>query len=73
MMSASETIKKIRMRLGLEQTEFGDEIGVSGSTVSSWECGIRVPRIKTIRRMKELADKNNIKVKIEDFLDDMYK
>ena len=69
MMSASETVKKIRFGLFLNQEEFSKAVGVSKNAISYYERGVRNPSIKTIRKMKELAEKNGIEVKVEDFLD----
>lgn len=38
-----ERIKELRKSLGLNQTEFGEKIGVQRSTVTGYETGIRVP------------------------------
>jgi predicted transcriptional regulator len=68
-MSASQTIKKIRLTLCLDQDEFAKLVGVTKSGISKYESGYRHPRMKTIRKMKQLAEENNIEVKVEDFLD----
>jgi DNA-binding XRE family transcriptional regulator len=69
MMPASVTIKNIRIHLCLGQDEFAEKIGVTKSTVCKYENGDRHPRIKIIRKIKELAEANNIHVKVEDFFD----
>lgn len=38
-----ERIKELRKFLGLNQTEFGNRIGVRQSSIASYENGIRVP------------------------------
>lgn len=69
LMSASDTIKRIRINLCLEQKDFAQKIGVTVAAISNYERGIRRPRLPIIKKLKELADENNIPVKIEDFLD----
>jgi DNA-binding XRE family transcriptional regulator len=69
MMPASTTIKNIRIHLCLNQTEFAKQIGVAKETVSRYETGERKPRLTIIRKIKELAEKNDIPVRVEDFFD----
>lgn len=38
-----ERIKAIRTNIGLNQTEFGERIGVKQTTVAGYETGLRVP------------------------------
>lgn len=38
-----DRIKEIRKRIGLNQTEFGDRIGVKQGTIAGYENGIRAP------------------------------
>lgn len=38
-------IKKLRFRMGLTQTEFGEAVGVNQSTISKWEDGAPVSRL----------------------------
>lgn len=68
-MSLAETIKKVRLKLMLDQEEFGNLIGVGRQAVSYYETGVRKPGLKTLRRLKEVARQNNIKIKFEGFLD----
>lgn len=67
MMAVSTTIKKIRIQLCLGQDEFAEKIGVTKSSVCKYEKGDRTPRISVIRKIKELAEKNDIDITIEDF------
>ena len=39
----SERIKKLRKALNLNQTEFGNRIGVKQSSVAGYETGVRIP------------------------------
>lgn len=69
MMSASETIKKIRISLLIDQDQFAKKVGISRQAISNYERGVRKPSLKNIRKMKDIADENGIEVKVEDFLD----
>ena len=68
MMSAGETIKRIRLSLCFDQQEFGKLIGVNKGSVCNYEKGVRLPRLPTIRKIMDVAKKNKIKVSVEDFL-----
>jgi DNA-binding transcriptional regulator YiaG len=67
-MTASQNIKKLRLSLGLEQSEFCKEFKVTSGTICNWECGRRKPRLIHVRKMVELAKRNKVKVSIEDFI-----
>jgi len=67
-MPAAETIRKLRLALGLHQYEFCKEVGVEPGTISNWEMGRRFPKLPFIRKMVEIAKKNKVKMKVEDFL-----
>lgn len=40
-----EYIKGLRLFLNMNQTDFGEEIGVSQGTISMWEQGVTSPTI----------------------------
>lgn len=69
MLSSSETIRRIRVNMGLNQDEFARELGITKSAVSKYESKQRSPKTNIIRKLKDLADKNNIEVKYEDFFE----
>lgn len=50
-MSIAENIKKIRLEHGLSQAELGKIAGVSDKAVSTWELGIKVPRMGAVEKM----------------------
>lgn len=68
-MSSAATIKRIRINLCMGQDDFANLIGTTKQSISNYERGLRHPRLKTIKKIKELAEKHNIEVKVEDFLD----
>lgn len=50
-MSIAENIKRIRLEHGLSQAELGKIAGVSDKAVSTWELGIKVPRMGAVEKM----------------------
>lgn len=69
MMSAGETIRRIRNHLLLSQEDFAELLGVSKSSVCNYEKGRRLPRFATMRKIKAIAEKSNLDVRIEDLFD----
>ena len=61
-MTYSEAIKKLRSKLILTQTEFGELLGVSFATVNRWEGGKFKPTIKLKRKLAPYFDKYGIEV-----------
>ena len=49
-----EEIKKLRKKLKLTQTSFGEKIGVAQSTVRCWELGLRNPSKSAVLLMEQL-------------------
>ena len=45
----NERLKQVRKALGLNQTEFGDKIGLKQSSVAAYETGRRIPIDAVIR------------------------
>ena len=56
-MNYSGDLKKLREKMLLTQSEFGQLIGVSFETVNRWENGKHVPTMKTKRKINKLAEK----------------
>ena len=50
-MSIAENIKRIRTEHGLSQAELGKIAGVSDRAVSTWELGIKTPRMGAVEKM----------------------
>ncbi len=67
-MYTKDAVKRLRHMLLMEQKEFAQILGLSASAVCNYERGIRCPAFHIIKKMKELADKNNIAISISDFL-----
>lgn len=64
-MTYSEAIKKLRHKLILTQTEFGELLDVSFATVNRWEAGKHEPTTKIKRKIVQLCKENNIKLEVE--------
>ena len=47
-------IKEIRLKLMLTTREFAEKLGVTQSTVSSWELGKHKISLRNMRKIKEL-------------------
>ena len=50
-MSIAENIKKIRLEHELSQADLGKIAGVSDKAVSTWELGIKIPRMGAVEKM----------------------
>lgn len=50
-MSIAENIKRIRLEHGLSQSELGKIAGVSDKAVSTWELGLKTPRMGSVEKM----------------------
>lgn len=55
-MSIGENIKKHRLALGFTQDKLGELLGVTGKAVSTWEKGIKIPRMPIITRIATLFE-----------------
>ncbi|WP_037857527.1 helix-turn-helix domain-containing protein [Streptomyces sp. NRRL S-340] len=51
-----QTLKTLRLRVGLEREEFGRQLGYSASTIASFEQGRRIPSPRTIERADEVLE-----------------
>jgi len=52
----AEEIKELRLKLLFTQAEFAKELGVSTQTVKVWERGKQKPRLRHLRRLRDLAE-----------------
>lgn len=53
-----ENIKKAREEKGMEQSELADMVGVSQPTISSYESGVREPRLGVIKLLARVLGKS---------------
>ncbi len=65
-MTPAQCIKKMRLRLHVNQTEFAKMIGKDKTSVCLYESGKRTPGFPTIRKIIELAEKNGLNIKYTD-------
>ncbi|WP_129257601.1 helix-turn-helix domain-containing protein [Streptomyces lydicus] len=49
-----QTMKTLRLRVGMEREEFGKRLGYSASTIAAFEQGRRIPSPRTIDRADEV-------------------
>ena len=56
----SNKIKKLRLKIGLTQEEFGYMLGVKKVTVTKWESGENHPQESTLRLLKILTIKPEV-------------
>ena len=59
-------IKKLRKKLLLTQSEFAELLGVKLVTVSRWESRKFEPTMRVKRKLRELFEKNNIEIGVEE-------
>lgn len=57
-------IKNIRKKALLTQQEFAKALGVSLCAVQYWEQGICKPSFRSIRKILDFCQKNNIEIEI---------
>ncbi len=62
----SETIKALRLQMGLSQKELAEELGVRQQTVSEWENGVYEPTRATSKHLNLVADKAEFKYKTQE-------
>ncbi len=52
-MSVADNIRRLRQKHGLTQKEFGEIAGVSDKAVSTWEKGIKEPRMGAVGKLSD--------------------
>lgn len=65
-MKYAVAIKKLRKKLLLTRNEFAELLGVTLVTVSRWESGKFEPTMRVKRQLRELFEKNNIEIEVEE-------
>ena len=61
-MNWSKIIRDLRNKMLLSQTELADLLGVSFASINRWENGHNEPTIKIKRKIKELCQRENIRM-----------
>ena len=59
-MPFSSEIKNLRLSCLMNQTEFGNALGVSFTTVNRWENGKARPNIKAMKALKQYCEENGL-------------
>jgi transcriptional regulator with XRE-family HTH domain len=49
-------IKMLRERLNMSQHRFGSKLGISGKTVSAYECGKCIPPVRILSKISDTFD-----------------
>ena len=57
-----DEVKKIRRSVGMNQSEFAEIIGVSRTTISYWENGLKEPYPSNIKKIIEFCKENKIRI-----------
>lgn len=55
-------IRELRNKLDLTQEQFAQKVGVTFSTVNSWESGSRKPHPFLLKRLLEMAEENGLNI-----------
>ena len=63
-MNYSKDLKKLREKMLLTQTEFGNLLGVSFETVNRWENGKYEPTRMVKERIKIICEENNVNLEV---------
>lgn len=61
----SETIKALRLQMGLSQSQLAEELGVRQQTISDWETSVYEPNRATSKYLSMVAEKAGFKYKTE--------
>jgi transcriptional regulator with XRE-family HTH domain len=69
-MTPAECIKKIRIELGWNQTEFAALIKKDKTSVCLYESGKRIPGFPTMREIVKIANENGMNIKYTDLRND---
>ena len=59
-MPFSSEIKNFRLSCLMNQTEFGNALGVSFTTVNRWENGKARPNIKAMKALKQYCEERGL-------------
>ena len=65
MSGLNQKVRTLRAWLGLSQTEFGAKVGVSITTVSSWEAGRGNPKPENVQRIEKTFSVDLASINIE--------
>jgi transcriptional regulator with XRE-family HTH domain len=61
------TVRKLREKMLLTQTELANVLKVSRTTIAAYESGLTMPRVKMIRKLMALGSENGMSINANDF------
>lgn len=64
-MTIAEEVKTIRKKLGMSMEDFSKRIGVSKTSISFWESGIKEPSTKNLEAVRDIAKSLNLNLSQE--------
>jgi putative transcriptional regulator len=62
-----KSVKELRQKMLLTQYEFAHLLGVSRTSIASYESGFTMPSFKMIRKLIDLGKQNDVKIDANDF------
>jgi transcriptional regulator with XRE-family HTH domain len=51
--SIAHKLKNLRLKLNMSQERFGKKLGLTGKTISAYECGRSVPPLKILEKVSK--------------------
>ena len=71
-MSFAETIKIVRKKCLLSQSDFAKEIGVSFSTINRWENGKAIPKLCKLKLINNFCITHDIPFDVDAYVDNKF-
>lgn len=68
MITAAESLKNVRLALGLNQSEFAQKLSITQTAIQNYEKGRRKPKLSILKMMMDLAKNKGIEFRLEDIL-----
>ena len=69
-MSFAETVKNIRKKCLLSQSDFAEALHVSFTTINRWEKGKVVPKLRSLKRLEAFCFAHNIPFDAQSYISD---
>lgn len=60
--ACSKNIKNLRYQMMLTQDQFGKLLGISRLSIYSYECGLRVPSMRTAKMIVAVLSKHGVNI-----------
>ena len=68
-MTIAEEVKTIRKKLGMSMEDFSKRIGVSKTSISFWESGIKEPSAKNLEAVRDIGKSLNLNLNLNQEID----